>query len=473
MFHLRPYQIKAVEQLRSEIINGSKRPILCLPTGAGKTVTFSYLAELAQKKLSKVGVVCHRIELIEQAKETMTAYGLNMHAISFGMVQTYARSPEKIPQMDLCIIDECHIGNFKKFIEIMEETQPMCKIIGATATPLSASKKQPLRNVFSSVIAPVQIPELIKNGYLSNILYRKYSINEADLEKDFNGEFTAESQARVFSEKDLLTEINEINDKTIIFTSSIDQALKVTELCKQANIITFCVHSKMGEKERGKIVSEFKKYDITDKVVIVNCSILTAGFDDPKINRVIVYRATTSITLWLQMVGRGSRVITEVKSRFVCVDLGGNTDRLGGWEWERDWPSIFNLQGRKLKDKEAPTKKCVSCDAVIFASQTVCPYCASPQPIKTKEELYGKLEIVPGLTPIPAHLHKSYSDMTVKELLERQKYGSAKTGRPFKFGWVLSQIKQRRNSEQLMYELARLKGYKPYWAKMQMEGFYN
>ena len=470
-FNLRPYQKKAIDLLRDELRKGSKRPILCLPTGAGKTVTFSHLAEQAQKKLKKVGVVCHRVELVTQARDTMANYGINMLAASFGMVQTYTRSPNKIPKMDLCIIDECHIGNFKRFIEIMEEQQPNCIIIGATATPISASKKKPLRNVFSSVVCPVQIPELIQEDYLSNILYRKYTINEKGLEKNFSGEFTEESQARVFSEVDLITEIEQINDKTILFTSSINQALRVADMCKERGITTYCVHSEMNQKKREPIINAFKKHHITDRSVIVNCSILTAGFDDPSINRVIVYRATTSLTLWLQMVGRGSRVVHDVKSRFVCVDLGGNCDRLGGWEWERDWPKIFDLQGRKLKDKEAPMKKCVSCEAIIYASQIKCPYCGEIQPVKEKKEIKGTVEIVPGRTPLPEHLRGSFQNMTVRQLLERRKYGSAKTGRPYKLGWVVAQIKQRQNAEELLYELARLKNYKASWVQMQLNGF--
>jgi superfamily II DNA or RNA helicase len=470
-FQLREYQLNAVDLLRKEIMNGSKRPILCLPTGAGKTVTFSYLAEMAQNKYRKVGVVCHRKELVEQAKNTMQAYGLNMLSITFGMVQTYVKSPHKIPEMDVCIIDECHIGNFKKFIDILYEKQPFCQIIGATATPISSSKKNPLRNIFTSVVCPVQIPELIESGFLSNITYRKYSINENLLEKNFGGDFTEESQARVFSEKDLRTEIEIISDKTIIFTSSVKQAEKVADICREYGIKTYLVHSKMSEKKRPEIICEYKKHEIDERVVMVNCSILTAGFDDPRINRVIVYRATTSLTLWLQMVGRGSRVINDVKARFVCVDLGGNNNRLGGWEWSRDWPSIFQLQGRNLKDKKAPTKKCVNCDAVIFASQMVCPYCAADQPVKPKEELIGRLEIVPGQTPLPLELRVAFKEMTVKQLLERRKYGSAKTGRPYKMGWVVSQIKERHNAEQLLRELARIKNYKEAWVYMQLNNF--
>lgn len=471
-FNLRPYQKQAIDLVKSEMQKKKNRVILCLPTGAGKTVTFSYLTELAQKKGSKVGVVCHRKELIDQAKSTMESYGLNMSDITFGMVQKYMRNKENIPKMDLCIIDECHIGNFKKFIDVMNEEQPMCKIIGATATPISSSNKNPLRNVFSTVVSPVQIADLIEDNYLSNIIYRKYKIEEDKLEKK-GGDFTSESQSRVFSEKNLITELNQINGKTIIFTPSVKQSQHVAEICERLGLKTYQVYHGMHLNVRKKIISDYKKHDINDKSVMVNCSILTAGFDDPKINRVIVYRATTSMTLWLQMVGRGSRVIPKVKSEFVCVDLGGNLDRLGNWEAQRDWKALFELQGRKLKDKEAPTKKCVSCSAIIFASQSICPYCKAIQPIKPKTEIDGELEIIPGMTPIPKHLLKPYDQMTLDELLERRKYGSKISGKPYDMKWVWNQLKIRPNGETLLYNLALRKKYKnpDYFVQMVMSGY--
>jgi len=193
--NLRPYQLDSVGLLRSALRDGAKRPILGLPTGAGKTVTFAYLLDLALKKGSRVGVVAHRIELIEQAKATVEAYGLDSSQIHFGMVQTYVRSPHKIPAMDLCIIDETHVGNFRRFIDLLPT---YTQVIGVSATPIGASKQNPLNKIFDKVVFPVQISELIEAGYLSRPEYHIWKLDETALQKDFAGEFTTESQAQVF-----------------------------------------------------------------------------------------------------------------------------------------------------------------------------------------------------------------------------------------------------------------------------------
>ena len=457
-FTLRPYQTEAVTLLRDDIRLGSDRPILCLPTGAGKTVTFSHLAEMAQRKGSRVGVVCHRTELVSQAKETMEAYGINPYMITYGMVQTYVRSPHKIPPMDLCIIDECHTGNFRKFVDLLPES---VKIIGVTATPIGSSKKKPLRDVFTSVIAPVQINELIEDGFLSKPVYHVWKIAETTLVK-VGGEYTAESQSKVFSKTDLLNAYNRRVGKTLIFCSSIAQTVEIYETITgiQDHAPAYMVHSKMNTKEREAIISEYKA---TPDSTMINCGILTAGFDDPPITTVIVYRATTSLALWLQMCGRGSRV-TPIKKRFYIFDMGNNRERLLAWEVNRDWSALFDLQGRNPKEGEIPLKKCPSCEGFIYASAKVCPLCEAVQPIKTKVEMMAdEIQVIGDYSELPLHLKKPQSEMTVIELIERALCGSPSTGLPYRNGWILAEMKSRENATELFHEFAALKGYKQSW----------
>lgn len=463
-FKLRPYQTNSVKLLRDKIKTSSSRsiPILCLPTGAGKTVTFSSIAEAAQKKHKRVGIVCHRTELVEQAKSTLIAYGLNPLLLTFGMVQTYVRSPNKIPEMDVCIIDECHIGNFRKFIDLLPDS---VQVIGATATPISSSNKNPLNQTFTDVVAPVQISELIRDGFLSKPVYNIWKIDSGALKK-LGGEFTSESQARVFSIDNLIEAVKRRTGKTIVFVSSIGAVLNtveiVTEHAPESDV--FFVHSKMKDQERSGIISDYKA---TPDAIIINCGILTAGFDEPAIETVIVYRATTSVALWLQMCGRGSRIFGDVDT-FKIMDLGGNVERLLNWESNRNWKEIFSLQGAKLKEGEAPMKKCVNCEAVIYAVSKNCPYCGKEQPVNTKPlAIANKIEIIQSYSDLPPHLNKAYSDMSVPELIERASYGSPNTGRPFKLGWIIGILKIKPNFNALIFELAELKGFSKGWVFQQ------
>jgi type I site-specific restriction endonuclease len=69
-------------------------------------------------------------------------------------------------------------------------------------------------------------------------------------------------------------------------------------------------------------------------------SILTTGFDEPTVETVILNRATRSLTLYFQMIGRGSRVLKN-KKKFNVIDLGNNTLRFGAWNDPIDWNDIF------------------------------------------------------------------------------------------------------------------------------------
>lgn len=465
-FKLRPYQEDTIEQLRQAFRNGSKRPILCLPTGAGKTVTFSQIADASTKKGNRVLVVCHRKELIEQARNTMMAYGVDLLRVRFEMVQTLARSPQKIPSCSVCIIDECHIGNFRKFVEMLP---PTVMIIGATATPISATKKKPLRNTFTSVIAPVQISDLVDQGYLAKPTHHFAKFDDSKLQIGSDGEYTTASQDEAYM--GLFGNITEAyanrQGKTIIFCNSIKVSVEVAYI-----LGAYCVHSKMSESERDEIVSRFKA---SPDGTIVNCGILTAGFDDPEIETVIVFRATTSLSLWLQMCGRGSRVIPGVKDSFQIIDMGNNIRRHGLWHLDRNWIYIFDNEGKRKTEGAAPYKNCINpeCQCLIPASAKICEYCGTTQPLKKKEEMHANgFEVMEyGTNELPAYLKKPWSEMTTSELIERAKIGNLQSRKPYKFGWIMGQIKQRDTKEarQMIEELAILKGYSKGWIFHQLE----
>ncbi len=71
-------------------------------------------------------------------------------------------------------------------------------------------------------------------------------------------------------------------------------------------------------------------------------SILTTGFDEPSVETIILNRATRSLTLYFQMIGRGSRILDN-KSHFNVIDMGNNIARFGPWNAPIDWQEIFHF----------------------------------------------------------------------------------------------------------------------------------
>ena len=83
---------------------------------------------------------------------------------------------------------------------------------------------------------------------------------------------------------------------------------------------------------------------------MTSVGILTTGFDEPSVETIILNRATRSLTLYHQMIGRGSR-IWQNKSEFTIVDLGNNVRRFGLWQDYINWNDAFKYPDRFLESK--------------------------------------------------------------------------------------------------------------------------
>ena len=125
--------------------------------------------------------------------------------------------------------------------------------------------------------------------------------------------------------------------KTLIFNNGINTSIQVFHAFKQAGYPIAHLDNTNTKKERDFILTWFKK---TPNAIITSVSILTTGFDEPTIESIILNRATKSLTLYYQMIGRGSRILND-KNTFTVVDLGNNFHRFGAWGADLDWQRMF------------------------------------------------------------------------------------------------------------------------------------
>lgn len=383
---LRNYQEDTVKGIKESFKRGNKRIIMSASTGAGKTVMFSYMAKEASDKGRKVLVLSHRTSLLTQANGTFQAFGIraerieaNRKDINFsfnvyvGMIETLSRRLKNkeyadfLDSIDLVIIDECHIGSFDK---IFKHLNPKTYVIGATATPVRDTKVK-LKEFYSDIVQAIDTPELVKRGMLVKCLEYgiKTDLSEA---KSRNGDFDNDSVADIFEKtklyKGVISNYKRVcdNSKAILFASNIKSAEKITEELSKEGYKARIIHSNSQDKE--EVLEWFK----TAKTgILVNVNILTAGFDCPDIETIILYRATKSVSLYLQMVGRGSR-LHKGKDHFKVLDFGGNVQRHGSWCINRKW----SLEEEKKKKSDALgmelTKDCPKCEAIVRVSAKVC-----------------------------------------------------------------------------------------------------
>ena len=383
---LRDYQIDSVAQVGAAFREGSKRVILCLPTGAGKTVIFSDIAAKAASKGKRVGIVTHRRELLSQAGR--------LNSCDILMVETLNNRIKKgldLGQYDLLVVDEAHIGNFRKVLEGFNGF-----VIGATATPLS---NPPLKEQYNAIVCPIGIEQLIAQGWLATPhTYAMHPVDTSTLQSA-RGEFTEASLDDAFNRPKVYEGVVKEfcskwrDKKAIVFcvniSATINTALEFAEKLDGGRV--YAVHSKMSVEARARVMGDFVA---SKDGILVNCGIATTGFDCPDIEVVVVNRATKSVALWLQMVGRASRTTAD-KTTFTILDFGENVTRLGFWQEPRDWVYLFE-NPKKKGEGVAPVKECPVCNCVVYASVMICPNCnfEFPKPKPTEEDVIATLKLL-------------------------------------------------------------------------------
>ncbi|MES2799576.1 MAG: DEAD/DEAH box helicase family protein [Bacteroidota bacterium] len=368
---LYPFQDKTVHVILNELKENGKdfNLLYQLPTGGGKTVIFSEITrKFIEESGEKVLILTHRIELSVQTSKQLLAIGVQNKIISseiktipnqneyqcfIAMVETLNNRLNEnenfLEGVGLVIVDEAHYNSFRKIFQFYKTSN----IIGFTATPLSSNRALPLNDNYNKLIVGESISSLIENGYLSDADTYTYDVNLHGLKIGSNGDFTVNSSdvvyGNLFMQEKLLFAFEEVavGDKTLIFNSGIETSIRVEETFKKRGYKIRHLDSTFSDKDRKDVLSWFKN---TPDAILSSVGILTTGFDEPTVQTIILNRATRSLTLYHQMIGRGSRKIPN-KSRFKVIDLGNNVRRFGYWQDYLNWQDAFRFPDRFLESR--------------------------------------------------------------------------------------------------------------------------
>lgn len=484
---LRPYQAETADLVRGSYKSGNKRVIACLPTGAGKTVLFSWLVKLSlQKPNSSVLILTDRKELLNQANGTLSSFGIPTGLIvaneridlsercQIAMVETFVRRIAKHPellQFNLIIIDECHKGNFRKVLEMLPSS---AYVLGTTATPLSSKKQFPLKDQYSDIINTVDIPDLIETGYLVQSITYSAKVDRSDL-RLVAGEYSDDSQMKMYDKREVYEGLIDKwklfanGRKTICFCVNVEHSNRVCQELNEAGISAMHLDGNTPDNSRTAILSAFKNGDFK---VLCNVGIVTTGYDEPSVECIIIDRATTSMPLYLQMAGRGSRLYPGKKD-FIILDMGENYKHLGGtWDTPRDWREIYS-NPKKANEGLAPVKKCPNCEAIIRASIMQCPYCfhvITPKETEAqaKEVEFELIQSLPKSKqpksepiPLPRPPREDWNSLPIPVVVELVKT------KIYKVGWAIRLLRDRGGQSELS-EFAGHMGYQKNWVNWAM-----
>ncbi len=368
------YQQGAISQIfdKFETAPEDHHLLYQLPTGGGKTVIFSEMVRQYLKKHNKkVLVMTHRVELCRQTSEMLTGFGVTNKVVDskadlddqaqyscyVAMVETLNNrlNDDKLDISDvgLVIIDEAHYNSFTKLFKFFEKSF----ILGVTATPLSSNKELPMKGNYDELIVGETIESLIENDFLARAEVFQYDMGLTSLEVGSNGDYTVKSSEDLYSSPAMLEKLLKAYEKhskgkkTLIFNNGINTSINVYHTFNAAGLPIMHLDNTATKKQRAQILKWFKE---TPDAILTSVSILTTGFDEPTIDTIILNRATKSLTLYYQMIGRGSRILNN-KSKFTVIDLGNNMYRFGPWGADLDWQTIFkspNFYVDRIQDDE-------------------------------------------------------------------------------------------------------------------------
>jgi DNA repair protein RadD len=417
---LRDYQSKSISMLYKWMTENKGHPCVVLPTGAGKSVVIAELIKNALQEWpeTRVLMLCHQKELIEQNAQKMRAvwpgaplgiYSASVgkkqlgEPITFAGIQSIRTKAKEVGHTDICIADECHCishkdqGGYRNFLNELLEINPAMRIIGYSATPyrLGHGLITDAPAIFSDLIEPISIEELIYQGFLS-VLRSKVTRSKLDTSgvKKRGGEYI-ESQLQAAVN---ITDMNERVVREVIelagdrkawlfFCAGINHAEAIAQELGRQGIEAACITGETAKGERERLLDAFKAGQIR---ALTNANVLTTGFDYPDIDLIAMLRPTLSPGLYVQMVGRGLRKKSHTDHCLV-LDFAGVVETHG--------PITCVQPPKKAGDGggEAPVKVCDNCAELCGLSARTCPACGHEFPPPPEKKLELRTDDIMGL----------------------------------------------------------------------------
>ena len=379
--NLRPYQQQLVTEIRGQYQLGHRSVLAVLPTGGGKTVCFSYIAQAAARKGNRVLILVHRAELLDQASRAMPVphgiiaanRGMDLsHAVQVASVQTVARRLHLLPRdfFQLIVVDEAHhtsAGTWDKTIQHFHAA----KLLGVTATPIRGDGRG-LGGHYQVMVEGPTAQQLTDEGYLAPAkVLAPPGFDSAGLRKKMGDFDTKDAEQRVGTIMgDCVGHYRTHLDgqTAIAFCCSVAHAEATARLFQSAGIAAASIDGTMSSERRRDLLSELGTGRLR---VLTSCALIGEGVDVPSVGGCILLRPTASVGLHLQMIGRCLR--PQDGKRAVVLDHVGNTLRLGHHLEPREW----SLDGIKKQTREQTpsVKVCPQCFATSPSQAQVCSDC--------------------------------------------------------------------------------------------------
>lgn len=395
-FTLRPYQLEAVDALFGYFEEHAGNPILSLPTAAGKSVIQAAFIRrvLEQWPRERFLLVSHSQELLVQNASKIEAMvpGASVGVYSAGLgrketgyqitvagIQSVYKRAHKMGEVAIVIVDECHLVSksgdtmYEKFFAELRRYCPHTKIVGMSATPYRLDSGPLIKGesrIFTHLAYSVSIKDLIQQGYIAPLVTAS-TVTRADTSevKKSGGEFIVGQLERAMNRANItspaLDEVERLcvdRKSWLVFAVGVDHAHAVNAELAARSIQSAVVVGDTPKAERDRHLLDFKSSRLR---ALVSVGVLTTGFDAPNADALICLRPTCSPGLWVQMVGRVTR-LSPGKANGLVLDFTSNTRTHGPVD-------LIEVDGDG-NVRTSPLIVCPSCFEEIH-KEHVCPKC--------------------------------------------------------------------------------------------------
>ena len=443
---LRPYQEQGFAELRASYARGRRAPLYVLPTGGGKTVTFSHITAGAARKGNRVIILAHRAELLDQISGALDAesvphgfvaagYPKSRAPVLVASVQTLIRRVDSVPAPDLIVTDEGHHATATNTYGQIFKAYPTARRLGVTATPCRLSGEA-LGDVYDDLILGPSVQELTDAGYLARARIFAPPTVSTDGLHIRAGEFVQDEVKELMDKPsvtgDAISHYRQHADNlpAVCFCHSIDHSKYMAQAFRDAGYMAAHLDGNTSRDIRRSMIGDFRTHRLS---VLCSVDVVGEGLDIPGIHCGILLRPTASESLYLQQVGRCLRPAPG-KEFAILLDHVGSTLRHGLPTDDREW-SLSGKQKshRKQRDKDdISVRVCPKCFAAGTSGLPACWQCGHVFEVKPRKITARDGELL-ELTP----------EMMEKRRA-RQSVGRAKT------------------REELM-EIAKARNYSPRW----------
>ena len=401
MIELRDYQQDLLVQMHRALASTRvARIMLQLPTGSGKTRIAGELLSGWLKDRRKAVWLTHRKELATQTEGMLREAGVTatanmqwtprtnaptlLNGVVILMAQTVSRRNGRANvwdgynRSDLMIIDEAHHATADGWARAIKQWPG--PVVGMTATPWRLSQREGFDHLFKELHCGPQVEALQSDKWLcqARVMLPPEGERVQAGQVDYTGDYSESGIELANEDRDVWTagalrfwQKHCENRQTVVYAVSVRHAQNLVAMFSDAGVPTGVLLGDTPTAERSRLLHEFQ--DGTIKA-LVNVAVATEGFDLPDAACVMLTRPTMSLSLYLQMVGRGLRPKQD-DGDCVILDLAGNSLRHGLPDEERDW----SLQPRcEQPSVESPVVLCQECASLSPLGSHQCRNCGAP-----------------------------------------------------------------------------------------------